>query len=64
MTYRHLLSGTILAELFASSTAAERNFNRIASVSVTANFSTSAPDETSAEIIDFSEDGMTLVYSD
>lgn len=64
MTYRHLLSGTILAGLFATSAAAEMNFNRIASFPVASNFSQNAPDETSAEIIDVSEDGMTLVYSD
>lgn len=58
-----LLSGAALA-LLAGPVAAEMNFNRIASFPVATNFAGAAPDETSAEIIDATDDGMTLVYTD
>lgn len=64
MRLRHLLSGTILASITALPAFAEMNFNRIASFPVVANFDGEAPEETSAEIIDVTADGMTLVYTD
>lgn len=64
MRLRHLLSGTILASITAFPALAEMNFNRIASFPVIANFDGNAPEETSAEIIDVTGDGMTLVYTD
>lgn len=56
----------VAAVLGAHSTHAEPVFNRIASWPVTANLplDTDAKKETSAEIIDATEDGMTLVYTD
>ena len=57
------LSSVALA-LLAGPVVAEMNFNRIASFPVTTNFEGEAPEETSAEIIDVTEDGMTLVYTD
>ena len=63
MTKSVLLSSAALA-LLASPVAAEMNFNRIASFPVTTNFEGAVPEETSAEIIDATEDGMTLVYTD
>nr|MDJ0859745.1 alkaline phosphatase [Dinoroseobacter sp.] len=58
-----LLSSAAFA-LLAGPVAAEMNFNRIASFPVTMNFEGEVPEETSAEIIDATEDGMTLVYTD
>ncbi|MDJ0994437.1 MAG: esterase-like activity of phytase family protein [Dinoroseobacter sp.] len=58
-----LLSSAAFA-LLAGPVAAEMNFNRIASFPVTTNFEGEVPEETSAEIIDATEDGMTLVYTD
>ena len=63
MTGRLLSFASVLA-LCASAAAAENNFNRIASFPVTSNWAGNAPDETSAEIIDATDDGMTLVYTD
>lgn len=59
-----LLTSTACVLLGALPVAAEMNFNRIASFPVTTNFDGDAPDETSAEIIDATGDGMTLVYTD
>ncbi len=64
MTKPLLLTSTLLAGFAMTPVHAEMNFNRIASFPVTANFDGAAPDETSAEIIDVTEDGMTLVYTD
>ncbi|WP_424943828.1 esterase-like activity of phytase family protein [Aliiroseovarius crassostreae] len=58
-----ILSGVTTAFL-CSPAAAEMNFNRIASFPVTSNFQGAVPEETSAEIIDVTADGMTLVYTD
>jgi hypothetical protein len=63
MTKSVLLSSVALA-LGATTAAADMNFNRIASFPVTSNFSGEVPGETSAEIIDATADGMTLVYTD
>ncbi|WP_424975560.1 esterase-like activity of phytase family protein [Dinoroseobacter sp. S124A] len=63
MTKTGLLSSAALA-LVAGAASADMNFNRIASFPVTANFDGDAPKETSAEIIDATADGMTLVYTD
>lgn len=63
MTKSGLLSSAAIA-LIAGSASADMNFNRIASFPVTANFDGAAPEETSAEIIDATADGMTLVYTD
>jgi hypothetical protein len=62
MTYRTLTITSALALLAAPAFAQEMNFNRIASFPVAANL----PDaeETSAEIIAATADGMTLVYTD
>ncbi|KQI72940.1 alkaline phosphatase [Loktanella sp. 5RATIMAR09] len=62
MTYRSLTMTSALALLAAPAFAQDMNFNRIASFMVADNL----PDaeETSAEIIAASEDGMTLVYTD
>ena len=62
MTKSVLLSSVTLV-LFAGPVAAEMNFYRIASFPVTTNFEGDAPKETSAEIIDVTDDGMTLVYT-
>lgn len=64
MTKRLLLASTLLASTAIAPAYADMNFNRIASFPVTSNFDGAAPDETSAEIIDVSGDGMTLVYTD
>ena len=53
---------SILALCAGSAVAQDMNFNRIASFMVAAN--TPDAEETSAEIISATEDGMTLVYSD
>lgn len=58
-----LLSGAACA-LTAGPALADMNFNRIASFPVTANFDGAVPEETSAEIIDATADGMVLVYTD
>lgn len=63
MTKSILLSSVAIV-LLSSPVAAEMNFNRIASFPVTTNFEGEVPEETSAEIIDVTEDGMTLVYTD
>ncbi|MEM8580938.1 MAG: esterase-like activity of phytase family protein [Pseudomonadota bacterium] len=63
MTKSVLLSSAVCA-LLAWPVAAELNFNRIASFPVTSNFTDEVPEETSAEIIDATSDGMTLVYTD
>jgi len=63
MTKSVLLSSVVLA-LLAGPVLAEMNFNRIASFPVVANFNDEVPTETSAEIIDATADGMTLVYTD
>ncbi|MEM9583844.1 MAG: esterase-like activity of phytase family protein [Pseudomonadota bacterium] len=63
MTKSVLLSSVALV-LLAGPVAAEMNFNRIASFPVTTNFEGDAPKEASAEIIDVTDDGMTLVYTD
>ncbi|WP_424969617.1 esterase-like activity of phytase family protein [Dinoroseobacter sp. S76] len=63
MTKSGLLSSAAIA-LIAGSASADMNFNRIASFPVTTNFDGAAPEETSAEIIDATADGMTLVYTD
>jgi hypothetical protein len=60
---RPMLTLTSVLALFAGSAVAqEMNFNRIASFMVAEN--TPDAEETSAEIISVTEDGMTLVYSD
>jgi hypothetical protein len=60
---RPLLSVTAVLALCAGpSVAQDMNFNRIASFMVAEN--TPDAEETSAEIISATEDGMTLVYSD
>ncbi len=59
-----LLASTATALVLATPVLAEKNFNRIASFPVTLNFSGETPEETSAEIIDATDDGRTLVYSD
>lgn len=59
-----LLASIAAALVIAAPAFAEKNFNRIASFPVTSNFSGDVPEETSAEIIDATEDGMTLVYTD
>lgn len=64
MTKHLLLTSTLLATAVITPARAELNFNRVASFPVTANFDGAAPDETSAEIIDVTADGMTLVYTD
>lgn len=52
--------------LVAGAASAEMNFNRIASFPVVANMAAGEDTdrETSAEIIDVTDDGMTLVYTD
>ncbi|MBW4707197.1 esterase-like activity of phytase family protein [Roseobacter sp. YSTF-M11] len=59
-----LLTSTLLAGVAMSPASAEMNFNRIASFPVASNFDGDVPEETSAEIIDVTSDGMTLVYTD
>lgn len=59
-----VLASTAAAFISAVPAFAEKNFNRIASFPVTLNFSGEVPEETSAEIIDATDDGMTLVYTD
>lgn len=63
MNKSYLLSGVAMA-LVAGPALADMNFNRIASFPVSTNFDGAVPDETSAEIIDATADGMTLVYTD
>lgn len=62
MTYRTLTMTSALAILATPALAQDMNFNRIASFMVAENL----PDaeETSAEIIAATADGMTLVYTD
>lgn len=62
MTYRSLTMTSALALLAAPAFAQDMNFNRIASFMVAENLPEA--EETSAEIIAASEDGMTLVYTD
>ncbi|MDV7200680.1 esterase-like activity of phytase family protein [Roseovarius sp. 10] len=62
MKLRMLLATTGLALLAGPALAQDMNFNRIASFPVAAN--TPDAEETSAEIIAATGDGMTLVYSD
>lgn len=62
MTYHSLTMTSALAMLAAPSFAQDMNFNRIASFMVAENLPEA--EETSAEIIAASEDGMTLVYTD
>ncbi|PXW70799.1 phytase-like protein with esterase activity [Loktanella sp. PT4BL] len=62
MTYRSLTMTSALALLAAPAFAQDMNFNRIASFMVADNLPEA--EETSAEIIAASEDGMTLVYTD
>ena len=62
MNLRMLLATTGLAFLAGPALAQDMNFNRIASFPVAAN--TPDAEETSAEIIAATGDGMTLVYSD
>lgn len=64
MTKTLLLTSTLLASAVLTPAHAEMNFNRIASFPVASNFEGAVPDETSAEIIDVTADGMTLVYTD
>lgn len=64
MTKTLLLTSTLLATAALTPAYAEMNFNRIASFPVTSNFDGAVPDETSAEIIDATADGMILVYTD
>ena len=65
MTTRLLLASTALA-LISGAAQAEMNFNRIASFPVASNMAAGEDpaQETSAEIIDVTADGMTLVYTD
>ena len=62
MNLRMLLATTGLALFAGPALAQDMNFNRIASFPVAAN--TPDAEETSAEIIAATGDGMTLVYSD
>ena len=63
MTYRPLMLTSALALIAATpALAQEMNFNRIASFPVALN--TPEAEETSAEIIAATGDGMTLIYSD
>ena len=62
-----LLSMTSILALTAGAAAAQDSaFNRIASFAADSNIAEGADRsaETSAEIIDASEDGMTLIYTD
>lgn len=56
------LAGTLTFTVAAS--AANMSFNRIASFSTADNFDPTRQTPTSAEIIDASADGMTLIYTD
>lgn len=56
------LAGTLTFTVAAS--AANMSFNRIASFSTAENFDPTRQTPTSAEIIDASADGMTLIYTD
>lgn len=62
MTYRALTMTSALALISAPAFAQDMNFNRIASFMVAENMPSA--EETSAEIIAATEDGMTLVYTD
>ncbi|KQB97659.1 alkaline phosphatase [Loktanella sp. 1ANDIMAR09] len=62
MTYRALTMTSALTLLAAPAFPQDMNFNRIASFMVADNLPEA--EETSAEIIAASEDGMTLVYTD
>ncbi|MEJ6394258.1 esterase-like activity of phytase family protein [Gymnodinialimonas sp. 2305UL16-5] len=62
MTYRALTMTSALALLAAPAFAQDMNFNRIASFTVADNLPEA--EETSAEIIAATADGMTLVYTD
>lgn len=62
MTYRALTMTSALALLATPALAQEMNFNRIASFMVADNLPEA--EETSAEIIAATADGMTLVYTD
>ena len=53
---------TSVIALTAGSAMAEMNFNRIASFAT--NLNSPDAEETSAEIIDVTDDGMTLIYTD
>ncbi len=64
MSVRLLMATTAMVGLTAAPALAEMNFNRVASFPVASNFAGDAPDETSAEIIAATADGMTLVYTD
>lgn len=64
MTKTFLLTSTLLATAAFTPAYGEMNFNRIASFPVTSNFDGAVPDETSAEIVDVTADGMTLIYTD
>ncbi|SHF91647.1 Esterase-like activity of phytase [Loktanella atrilutea] len=61
MTTRQLPLVSIFALIAGSASAQDMTFNRIASFPVAANGDVK---ETSAEIIDATEDGMKLIYSD
>ena len=63
MTFR-LAATSALALATALPAYAEMNFNRVASFATPANNGDRAAEESSAEIITASADGMTLVYSD
>lgn len=62
MTYRALTMTSALALIPAPAFAQDMNFNRIASFMVAENMPSA--EETSAEIIAATADGMTLVYTD
>ncbi|MCV2876535.1 esterase-like activity of phytase family protein [Rhodobacteraceae bacterium XHP0102] len=62
MNLRALLATTSLALMAGPALAQDMNFNRIASFPVAAN--TPDAEESSAEIITATGDGMTLIYSD
>lgn len=65
MTTR-LVTLTSALALFAGAAQAEMNFNRIASFPVASNMAAGEDSsrETSSEIIDVTDDGMTLIYTD
>lgn len=62
MILRALMASTAVLALVGTPVLADSNFNRIASFPVHLN--TPDAEETSAEIISVTADGMTLVYSD
>ena len=64
MILRYAAATSALALASAMPAFAEMNFNRIASFATPANNGERAAEESSAEIITASADGMTLVYSD